>query len=488
MMNTDTATADDSAARFAAIELDGPVHVAIPVVKYVDATSVRLQVAPEMKIVPGVSVLQSNVRRAKADEVEATRQGFSLKPPVYQLGRSVNEIGVRNFRAARQAWDAKPLLGEGCAKIIDIIAAEQRSDIQVDVPMLSMDVTGELVVPDAGRFQLTKRAIEGLSHFTTEAGGKYLSTIPAPLRAANFNAHFPLGFRVDKRASIKANPNPEAKEPVEGEEIYTPKRVTVRTRNNATSNTREAFSVVGPRYTAFDVNQVVSQVYNALVGRGLDARVDWTYDGYKLRMDVLFHTNVQPELCVAGEIFSAGLCIRTADDGTGSINVSVQLERNLCLNLLIIDHDSVLVGRARHSSKAKTIAEKIDEALSTAEQKISYFAKAWDAATLENTVERYSLGEPREVFRGLVMNGVVNVVGYDTDELVNKLMASYEKEPGFTKTAYVNAVTRMAHESEWADMDTVSDLESLGGELLFSKSWNCVPPQEKTINDVLGGF
>ena len=36
-----------------------------------------------------------------------------------------------------------------------------------------------------------------------------------------------------------------------------------------------------------------------------DARAEVVYDGYRARLSVLFHSNIQPERCVAGEIHAA---------------------------------------------------------------------------------------------------------------------------------------------------------------------------------------
>jgi hypothetical protein len=68
----------------------------------------------------------------------------------------------------------------------------------------------------------------------------------------------------------------------------------------------------------FDIDQIANEVMEAIGG---DARCEVTYDGYKARFDVLFHTNVEPTKAVAGEIFKVGIVITTADDGTGGIRI-----------------------------------------------------------------------------------------------------------------------------------------------------------------------
>src|SRR5262249_22568645 len=69
-----------------------------------------------------------------------------------------------------------------------------------------------------------------------------------------------------------------------------------------------------PRYSPLDVDTIATQLHG-LVAK--DARAEAFYDGYRARLSVLFHSNIEPEHCVAGEIFKAGVSITTADDGTG---------------------------------------------------------------------------------------------------------------------------------------------------------------------------
>jgi hypothetical protein len=230
---------------------------------------------------------------------------------------------------------------------------------------------------------------------------------------------------------------------------------------------------------------VVQQVYSSLKGHG-DSRCDVKYDGYHLKLDVLFHTDVKPEYAVAGEIFKAGIIVRAADDGSGSIRISTELYRNLCLNLIIIDFDKVLVGKRRHAGKNKDIGTKITEYLASADEKLSYFMKAWSGANQENILTKYNLADISTVFLGLTGNGVVKVPGVRPEDLSTMLMSSWQKEPGNTKASVINAITRTAHEATWHTVDTAENLESLAGELLFAKSWDCVPQGNRTVAQVLG--
>lgn len=484
-MNDLTTTDSDTWA--SNIELGAPVPAVATTAKAgpsaMTAEEILEQAPPPSTRIQGVTVDQEGVRRATADLEAAKKAGFSLKPPIYQLGRLVNEAGVANFRKARMEFEAMPRLGDACEALCKVIKAEERADFQADVPSLWMDEAGMLNVAGT-KYPVTERAVEGLGHFVTPGGARYLTECPVELRAYNLNKWFQQGYRVDKRATVKHNDDGTEYEDME--KIYVPKSVTVRTRK--TNHATEVYSVVGSRYGTFDANMVIARIYKALADKNLDCRADFTYNGYKSRLDVVFHTPVKPENCVAGEIFRTGLCVRTADDGSGSINVSSEIYRNLCLNMIVIDQDKILVGSRRHAGKNTTIEGKIDEALASAQEIVGHFAKAWDAATAENILEKYDLGDPREVFRRLVLNRVVTVTGVKTDEMVNRLMSAYEKEPGYSKSAYINAITRCSHESEWSSDETVDDLESVSSQLLFAKVWDMKLPSERTVSDVLGGY
>jgi hypothetical protein len=459
-------TTDDASARFSLIELDdvpAPAPAA-PVLTVVFVPRLEGGVCAEGKA------------RAEADQADAEAAGWSLKPPVYAIGSRVNSTGVANFRASRQDHDSKASVGEACGKLIDLIQAEDRKDLVVKVPTLKMLDDGR-ITRGGGPLAVSERAITGVGTHITPGGASYLRACEPDLRAINFNRWAEKGWREDSRATAKAieawqeggergpQPGPVMKE----------KEVTLRTRLNHASNKREAWSFVGPKYGAHDVDAIAEQVMRS-EAIPADAKCDITYDGYRMRMDVLFHTDIQPEKAVAGEIFKAGIMLKTADDGSGSIQISAQVFRNLCLNLIIIDHAKELVTRRKHYGSG--IIADVEAGIATAMGKVKVFADKWSEATLENVLEKYGAHDVEAVMRGLVFNKVVHVSGVKSDEMFERLMRAYQAEPGYGKTAIVNAVTRAAHSETWGSWSDVEDLERKGGELLFAKVWNVAIPDE----------
>lgn len=482
---SDSINLDDSSNRFSLLELDldGAPNAA-PVALSYPADSITK--APTATVAQAVAyvfpsnegpISQEGKARAEADEAAAIAAGWSLAPPVYAIGSKVNSIGVANFRASRQAHDAMPTVTEACTKLVNLVAGEDRQDLIVKVPTLTMLADGR-ITRGGGPLMVSERAITGVGVHITPGGAGYLRECPPALRAVNFN-HWSKneGFRVDARATDKAREEWTKRGSIgaEPKPVMVEKEITLRTRLNHASTKREAWSFVGPKYGAHDIDAIAEQIMasDAIPG---DARCDVTYDGYRARFDVLFHTNIQPEKAVAGEIFKAGIMVKTSDDGSGSIQISAQMFRNLCLNLIIIDHAKDLVTRRRHMGAG--IADTVADGIATAMGKVKHFADKWSEATLENVIERYGVSDVDAVFRGLVHNKVVHVAGVKPDEMMARLMRAYQAEPGYGRDAVVNAVTRCAHTEEWARWTDVEDLERKGGELLFAKVWNVGIPDD----------
>lgn len=407
--------------------------------------------------------------RAAADEALAKSLGFSPAPPVFEIGTVVNTIGVANFRRSRQEWSAMPSLPELARNFSDRIALEQRSDVKMEVRELQAAPDGTIIDTTSGRsIMCSERAMDGFATHLTPGGASYLKQCPAPLRATNLNHWFGQAFTLDARATKKA-----------GKLVEKPRELTLRTRARK-GGKREIFAVTGPKYAAFDVDKVARE---AAAGIGGDARGTVTYDGYKMTLDAVFHTNIAPEHAVAGEFFQGCVRITAADDGTGAVRVKLGLWRNLCRNLIIVDFDTVLVGSRKHVGAA-TIEEDIRELMLQANERIALIVGKWSEASTENVLERYDLTDVDEVFRGLVLNGCVKATGKKPDEMVKALHEAWEREPGYSKTAILNAITRSAHEYTWSSWADSEELESQAGELLYQKVWN-LDYSEKTAEEVL---
>jgi hypothetical protein len=101
-----------------------------------------------------------------------------------------------------------------------------------------------------------------------------------------------------------------------------------------------------------------------------------------------------------------------------------------------------------------------------------------DASGSEPLLERYGVDDVATVFRALVANRVVYVPGIAADDMAERLQRAWDFEPGYSKTAIVNAVTRAAHTAEWCSWTTTEELERAAGELLYARVWNVQRPAD----------
>ena len=78
----------------------------------------------------------------------------------------------------------------------------------------------------------------------------------------------------------------------------------------------------------------------------------------------------------------------------------------------------------------------------------------------------------------------MNFAGVRKGEMYRRLRRAWEKEPGHSRVAFVNAITRAAHEEPWQRWTDEEDLERTGGRLLYAKVWNVdiTPEQAATFN------
>jgi hypothetical protein len=409
--------------------------------------------------------------RATADAAAAKTLGFEIADTVYALGTVVNSTGVSNFRSSREDWSKLPSLPELARDFSGRIANERREDKLTDATELHVLPNGRITKDRTGAshgMALTERALDGIATHVTPGGASYLKQCPADLRASNLNHWLQQATVVDARATKKV-----------GRTVERARQLTLRTRATATGD-REVYSVVGPKYAAFNVDRVAREAAAAIGG---DARGELKYNGYRMTLDAMFHSNIRPENAVAGEYFKGTIRIEAADDGSGAIRCKLGLWRNLCRNLIIVDFDTVLVGSRRHVGNTGSIETDVREIMATANERIKLVVGKWSEASTEDVLQRYDLTDVDQVFRGLVLNDAVHVPGVKGDELVKRLHSAWEREPGYSKTAILNAITRAAHEYSWSG-DGQEELESQAGALLYQPVWT-LDTSERTAEQLL---
>lgn len=408
--------------------------------------------------------------RAQSDELTALDNGFSPKPPIYSIGTRVVEAGVKNARHAQIEHKEKPSAISVANQLVEQVLSERRQDTPaLPTGQLRMDKHGQIVLPKdniagkGARFAMTKRAFDSVfSRFPCASGTAYLKSCPTKLRSINFN-HWAVQT---------------------GEHQGDDNQTVLRLRN-AEGERKEVFASVSPSYTAFDADKIGRALAKAFPE---DAKGSIDYSGEKLRIEGLWLSDVAPEDYVAGEIFKAGVIVRSDDTGSGSIRVQSVLWRNLCLNLLILDKSIGIDIRIKHTGSVNALARRFQKAFQSSLSSVRPFQQAWSWASHERDqklVERVQ-GTTSEdisklpatavlpgIFNGLLERDLVPVKGR-RKEIVPKLLEMHTQDEsadayGVSRASVVNAFTRYAHQIE-TDPFEADEIRAGAGKLLSGRA------------------
>lgn len=427
----------------------------------------------------GIVTRPRNTARAILDEEIARANGFMPRDPMYSVGTAVNQTGVANAARSQREHAAKPLARDMCRELIQQVQAEQRADLQpVRVAHLRMTKIGELALPDShqveagARLPITETIFTALmTRFPCRKPGAYLADCPTELRAINFNHWAKYLGEQELGAGEKA------------------REVVLRTR--LMNGRRAAYAAVSGKYTAYDADKIAQALVMAFPA---DARGSLDYDGERMRVEGLWHSDVAPQDYVAGEIFKAGVLVDTDDTGGGSLRVRSVLWRNLCLNLIILDKAIGVDIRIRHQGSVQALAHSFRDAFGAALGSVEAFRAAWSYARAEQgaaLVQRVqgttseSLGSlPIEavlpgIFTGVIKRELVPVRGRVQDT-VPKLLELHRQDEraeayGVSRASVVNAFTRYAHQVE-TDPFHADAIRAGAGALLSGHRGNAPAP------------
>ncbi len=409
------------------------------------------------------NISSTGLLRAMIDEASATESGFSVAPPLFAIGTKVNELGVENFAASRLEFEAKPDVSTACSKLIAQIQSEDRREAVVSTNELVILPNGLLTRKQSGSsvykggYHMSPKSFQQIMGHTNASGGvSYLESCPAVLRAHNAN------YWLSAVNSTKES------------------KLRTRTVFNNQVHQKEVFAVTTPSYTSFDADKLGELVAKFVPG---DAKCDIVYDGIKTRFTVLFHSDINPADAVAGEIFKAGIVIKTDDSGSGSIRVQSMVFRNLCLNLIVIDKAVQNIVRRKHIGDYSQIEAIISEGITRAYSTVAIFADRWGIANKEsimastfdlehNDTNSVRHGLSTELAMAGLMNGLVErelvPISRSRKDTISGLMDAWQEEPAMTRTGVVNAISRFAHEGKHKNPWVEDDYQESAGNILFS--------------------
>lgn len=442
-----------------------------------------------------VAVGEINVEakaRIERDTKLAESLGFSLPRPLYDTGSQATGLDHR-----RAEFEELGSAREEARSLARLVEAEERHTVMVEAASVRMARDGQLVLgreTNAERIRVTERGFPRLCQRLgmPNGAGTYLSGVWPNLRALNVN-HW--GAHLDQEQDEARVQHEEAqlKKPFAKRAGFEPQLVSLRTR--ASGAHREVFAAVGDGYPEFDVNLIADAIQ---VSVPADARADAVYDGYKMRFDALWFTDVPGDQGAAGEVFKAGVRVRTDDTGGGSVRVDAIVWRNLCLNFIIIGTAKQSIASIRHLGSVAELARKFQQAFKKALATVEAFRTQWGYASGEEVLpaaldvsRKLGVeGVPEEgpiplsvalpwLFNGALDRELAVLPRRNRAQTIDDLVRMWNKEPArqVTRANFVNAVTRYAHEVN-TDPFFAHDIESAAGQMLYSKAPLSLRPLE----------
>ncbi len=408
-----------------------------------------------------------NLERLRLQERIAEEGGFSLQPPIFALGTPVNEIGRENFRKSRKDFEALPPARTVFRPFLERVAAEVRKDVVVPVNSVTMLEDGRITRGNGALLLDGTRTFRQLLERTPceepGAAAKYLSIISPERRASEVN-HW-------------------LRHAEEGDSMV------LRTRNAIAQNNgglmgygKEVFAIVSEGYSrGLEVDSLVEHVQTMLADEILpgDARAEVTYDGRRMSVRILWHSNILPEQVCAGEVFKASVSINAADDTSKGLEVFKEVLRNLCLNLIILHDAKVAMGRKVHRGDTAKLVQWLYSTVRAAVQGVRGFAELWQGANTRylnapNVVRDLPANTTnadvvKGVYRGLLKQGRVKVPGYRREAAVDALFQRWNVEPKAHVAGVVNGITRAAHELDFPNVWAGQELEQQAGQVLAAR-------------------
>lgn len=370
------------------------------------------------------------IARIRRDEAWLAEAGFALKPPIYAPGTRVLPVGDANFATERRRVEGLPPFTGAAGAVVTAVALENRRDVAVLLSSVAMNENGNLEVGGVEYAVEHSAFLQLALHTGFGMGARYLvERCSSDLRARNVNHQL-------------------AK--------HTDKTLVFRTRAERGEDRRRIFATVTKGYAACDTDQVLDSVAPSLA----DARAELVYDGVGVTATALFMPDHIVDLA-AGDVFKAGVRVRTDDTGRGRVKIAAVLWRNRCLNLLIIDEGEVETVSEVHRGDPGRILAAVRQGVEAARGKVAHFLDAWGHA---RTVKI----DPMETIRRWVAEKKVTPQSEKLrDQLVESLLCAWQREPGDTLADAVNAVSRAAHETPSFSMDYREQLERQAARLVL---------------------
>lgn len=395
-----------------------------------------------------------NKKKAE-DQLRSLKElGFATKETTVTLGSAVNQTGVDNARRFRAEHEEKPLVEDAMESLISTVEKERRFNLKVRVKDLVLDSV-------TARLKRASRLDQPGLILDVRAWKQLLALLPgAPPGAGAYTSWINREWRAEEFARMVKQSN--------GRELVLRGRFPDGDRNRPT-----CYAAVTDRYTPFGVKETAQTVLD-LVGSGdLDPmlRADVSYSGGAATIDLTGFTDVQPTDFVAGEVFRMGTRLHASDDKSSTNTGSAIAERNLCLNLIILDFMSQRMFSVRHVGSREALKEALRDGAMAVQAKIKPFMESWnqaraeklDALSLIAAVKRITAAEEG----ARKAEAVISIPGVEQGLLLNWILEAHRLEPEMTKVGLVNAICRTPQVGSWPDAIEAEELLASGaGQVL----------------------
>jgi hypothetical protein len=382
--------------------------------------------------------------RALMDNTTARERGFEARPRVETIGHSDLSSGPRPFEFDHADM---PRAGEVAAELRDRVLAEER----LDTDPLSLANTR---ITEDGSLA-TGRSINGEFEVTERFGiepdvFRLMATRMLPARsAADYLVDCPKGLR-GFNWSHWARTNGEAEQHV------------LRTRRGGSTG-RVIFACVAPGYTRVDAD-LIADVLSRELPEG--ARGFAHYDGYRWRLEAIWHQNLVDQRFCSGEVFKGGLIIRSTDNGTGGLKIQSVVWRNLSRAFVILDGSMGVNVNLRHNNGSERLLTGFQASWAKALE-AAPFIRAWEMARFERdevlveksqgtthvNLKSLTLQEVLAgILTGVLKQGLVEIPGRVAD-VVPELLAMHKadeaaRQYGVSRASIVLALMRYASQVE----------------------------------------
>jgi hypothetical protein len=389
----------------------------------------------------GGTVAQDARARVEGDYAYLSSLGMAQRPPFYAAGSVIVEVGRANLVQSYLAHQDMPRTVDALTTVGAMVAAEQREDVTSRGAVLRMSGDGAI-----GSMALDREYVQ-----EDQAFGQLVSLHASELPRAG---------------AVMSLLSAETRARVWNERVQAGRDITLRTRVSGPMAPRAVFAAVSPGYTALDADAVADIARRALLSlpEGSTARgtVEYNPERATLRFEGLFHADNVSNLS-AGDVFKAGFWAESNDAGSGAIRGGLAVDRNLCLNLIRLDHPRLGMFRIVHRGDRATMVARFAQGIRDASAALTPFLRRWgvlrsapvaslfDSPSAAAEVNVRAIlselaGLPDDTLpilrKGALPEGV-SVDGIARDVAVETLLGAWRHEPGDTLADVVNAVTRL---------------------------------------------